>query len=115
MKPQSSKAKGRLLQQWVRDKILDLFPVLEPDDVKSTGMGQKGEDVQLSPAARKLFPYSVECKNRTTVSVYAWYKQAKANAPRGTEPILVIKQNRDKPLVILDADYFLERTKDGNG
>lgn len=107
MKPSSSKAKGRKLQQWVRDLLLEIFPVLEPDDIKSTGMGQSGEDVQLSPAARKLIPYSIECKNRTTISVYAWYKQSKANTPTGSEPILIIKQNRDRPLVVVDAEYFL--------
>lgn len=109
MKTASSKAKGRKLQQWTRDLLLDIFPVLEPDDVKSTGMGQQGEDIQLSPAARKLIPYSVECKNRTTIATYAWYKQASANAPKGCEPVLVIKQNRDKPLVIVDAEYFFRK------
>ena len=62
IKPSSSKAKGRRLQQAVRDGILEAFPALEPDDVKSTSMGAGGEDVQLSPAARKLFPYQIECK-----------------------------------------------------
>ena len=111
MKPSSSKAKGRLLQQWVRDLLLDIFPVLEKDDVRSTGMGQSGEDIQLSPAARKLIPYSIECKNRTTISVYSWYKQSKVNTPKGSEPILVIKQNRDKPLVVVDAEYFFRKEK----
>lgn len=111
MKPSSSKAKGRKLQQWVRDLLLDIFPVLEKDDIKSTGMGQSGEDVQLSPAARKLIPFSIECKNRTTISVYAWYKQSKTNTPVGSEPVLVIKQNRDKPLVVVDAEYFFRETR----
>ncbi len=31
MKTASSKAKGRKLQQLVRDKILDAFPRLEPE------------------------------------------------------------------------------------
>ena len=108
MKVASGKAKGRKLQQVVRDKILDTFPLLEPDDVKSTSMGAGGEDVQLSPAARKLFPYSVEAKARASISVYAWYQQAKANAPKGTEPLLVIKQNYGKPLVIVDLDHYME-------
>ncbi len=111
MKTASSKAKGRLLQQLVRDKILDIYPSLEPDDVKSTSMGASGEDIQLSPAARKLFPYSVECKSRETISTYAWYQQAKTNTPKSAEPLLVIKQNRSKPLVVLDLDYFMELVK----
>ena len=59
MKPQSAKAKGRNLQKWVRDLLLENFPTLEADDVRSTSMGAGGEDVQLSPAARKLFKFSV--------------------------------------------------------
>lgn len=111
MKTASSKAKGRLLQQMVRDKILEAFPSLEPDDVKSTSMGAGGEDVQLSPAARKLFPFSVEAKSRASIGAYAWYQQAKANAPKGTTPILVVKQNHSKPLVLVDLDTFMELVK----
>lgn len=111
MKTSSAKAKGRLLQQLIRDKILDAFPRLEPDDVKSTSMGAQGEDIQLSPAARRWFPYSVEAKSRASVGVYAWYQQAKANAPKDMEPILVIKQNHSKPLVLIDLDAFMELVK----
>ena len=60
----NSKAKGRLGQQEIRDKILDTFPKLHPDDVKSTVMGDTGEDIQLSPAARKMIPLSIEVKRR---------------------------------------------------
>ena len=108
MKTSSVKQKGRLLQQLVRDKILDAFPRLEPDDVKSTSMGAGGEDVQLSPAARRLFPFSVEAKSRASIGVYAWYQQAKTNAPKDMEPLLVIKQNHSKPLVVIDLDAFME-------
>lgn len=109
MKTQSAKAKGRLLQQWVRDLILRLSPTLEPDDCKSTSMGASGEDVQLSPAARKLWPFSIECKSRKAIAVYKDYEQAKSNCPKSAEPLVVIKQNRSKPLVIVDAEWFFER------
>ena len=62
IKTSSAKNKGRKLQQWTRDRILELVPTLEPDDVKSTSMGAGGEDVQLSPAARKSVPLTIECK-----------------------------------------------------
>lgn len=106
MKPQSAKAKGRNLQKWVRDKILAKFPHLEPDDVRSTSMGAGGEDVQLSPAARELMPYTIECKNMAKIAVYNYYEQAKQHG-KG-EPLVVIKQNNSKPLVIVDADYFFK-------
>lgn len=108
MKTASAKQKGRKLQQDVRDKILDYFPELEPDDVKSTSMGAGGEDVQLSPLARRIFPYSIEAKSRESIALYTWYLQAKHNAPKGAEALLIIKQNRSKPLVVVDLDHFME-------
>ena len=108
MKPASAKQKGRLLQQFVRDLLLHTHPSLEPDDVKSTGMGQGGEDVQLSPAARKLVPFSIECKSYASIAAMNWYDQACANAPKGTEPVLVMKANRRHPVVVVDAVFFFE-------
>ena len=64
MKSRSAKNKGKRLQNKVRDLILEKFNTLEDDDVRSTTMGDSGEDVLLSPAARKLFPFSIECKNK---------------------------------------------------
>ena len=57
MKTASAKAKGRNLQKWVASKLLDAAKALEPDDIKSTSMGAGGEDVMLSPAARKIYPW----------------------------------------------------------
>lgn len=107
---QSAKAKGRRLQQTVRDSVLRTFPSLEPDDVRSTSMGAGGEDVQLSPAARKLFPYSVECKNLAKIAVFNYYEQSQTNAGN-YEPLVVIKQNRSKPLAVVDFDHFMELIK----
>lgn len=106
MRPATSKAKGRSLQQWVVGKLHDYFPSLEIGDIKSTSMGAPGEDVQLSPAARRAFPYSIECKNYKSIAVYGWFTQAVTNCPKGSTPMLVIKQNHSKPLVVIDAEYF---------
>ena len=35
----AAKAKGRGGQQEVRDRLLETFPEFEPDDIKSTTMG----------------------------------------------------------------------------
>ena len=51
-----AKQKGRLGQQEIRDRLLEMFPEFEPDDIKSTTMGESGADIQLSPAARKKIP-----------------------------------------------------------
>ena len=110
MKPQSAKAKGRNLQKWVRDLILESFPALEPDDVRSTSMGAGGEDLLLSPAARRLFPYSVECKNVEKLNVWSAYEQAEANSGEH-EPLLIMKKNRKNPLVVIDAEAFVNLLK----
>ena len=102
----NAKAKGRLGQQEVRDKLLETFPDLEPDDIRSTSMGCGGEDLQFSPAARRRYPISIECKNQESLSVWKAYEQASANSG-DHEPVLFMKKNRKKPLVVIDADYFI--------
>lgn len=113
MKTSSAKNKGRTLQNWVRDLILKNHGSLEPDDVRSTSMGAGGEDILLSPAARKILPVSIECKNLASIAAYKWYEQAVANTPKGSEPVVVFKANRKKPLVAVDAEYFFKHFKKG--
>ena len=108
MKTSSAKAKGRALQQWVRDLLLSLSSSLHKDDVRSTSMGAGGEDVLLSPAARSLFPVSIECKNLARFAGYTLYDQAVANCPDGNEPVVVVKANRRSPLVMVDAEYYFK-------
>ena len=60
----AAKAKGRTGQNEIRDKLLETFPEFEEDDIKSTTMGDTGEDIQLSPAARKRMPITIEVKRR---------------------------------------------------
>lgn len=114
MKPSSAKAKGRKFQQYCRDKVLEL---LEPygivtDDIKSTAMGQSGEDLQFSPAAKKLLPISVECKSLKAIAVYKLYEQAEQYKAKG-EPVLFIKADRKKPLAVIDLDYYLSLEEKG--
>tara|TARA_R110000803_G_scaffold29927_4_gene67893 strand:- start:635 stop:1003 length:369 start_codon:yes stop_codon:yes gene_type:complete len=113
MKPSSSKAKGRILQNQVRDKILDVFPHFESNtDIRSAIMGETGEDIKLSKKARKYFPFSVECKSLASVAVYRHMEQAQSNCPKGAAPLVVIKENRKKPLAILDFNIFMELVSD---
>ena len=95
MKPRSAKNKGKRLQNDVRDLILEKFDTLEPDDVRSITMGDSGEDILLSPAARKLFPFSVECKNQEKLNIWSSLEQAEGNSKEST-PVLVFKRNRSK-------------------
>ena len=76
MKTRSAKNKGKRLQNSIRDILLETFTQLEEDDIKSTTMGESGEDIQLSPAARKLIPYAIECKNQEKINIWESLKQA---------------------------------------
>lgn len=105
MRPQSAKNKGRKLQQWVRDKIVEAFS-LHPEDVRSTSMGAGGEDVLLSPRARERFPYSIECKNTERLNLWQAWEQASSNSG-DHQPLVIIKRNRSKPLAVVDAEYFI--------
>lgn len=107
MKTSSCKAKGRALCATVQQGLLKLFPELDPTDIRVTSSGTNGEDLQFSPAARKMIPISVEGKNRAAFAIYKDYTQAKSNAGVHT-PVLVIKQNRSQPLAVVDLDIFLQ-------
>lgn len=106
LSPRSSKAKGRRFQQEIRDAILAAFPALEQDDVKCAIMGESGEDVKLSPAARRAFPFSIEAKNVERLNIWQALTQAEANAGDYT-PLLMFRRNRTKPYVALPLAAFL--------
>lgn len=110
MKTQSAKAKGRTLQKWLQEKLLENFPSLSERDVKSTPMGTQGEDIQLSEAAFKLFPFYVEAKSREKIAIYKFYEQSKTDH----DVLLVIKENRKKPLAVVDAELFIRIIKELN-
>ena len=105
MKTQSAKAKGRRLQQWFRDQLIEKLEV-HPEDVESRSMGAGGEDLIMARAAREKFPYSVECKNQEKLNIWESYSQAVDNC-KDYEPLVVIKRNNHKPLVVVDAEYFV--------
>ena len=106
MKTQSAKAKGRNLQKWVVQQLIETFDI-HPEDIKSCSMGAGGEDVVMARAAREKFPFSVECKNVQKLNVWDAYEQAQANS-NGYEPIVVMKKNHKKPLVVIAAESFIE-------
>ena len=76
-------------------------------------MGESGVDIKLSPKARKLIPYSIECKNKETFKgIYDIMAQSKHNSKLNLEPIAVIKMNKVEPLVIVDAKVFFKLVRE---
>lgn len=112
--PRYSKAKGRKLQNLLRDKLRVAFPSLEDDDIKSQTMGMPGEDIVLSPAARRKIPYSFECKNVERLSFWATVEQCEANCKDNVSPAIVVKKNRKDPMVAIPLDEFIELIKESD-
>ena len=81
------------------------------DDVRSTSMGAGGEDVLMSTAARKQWPVSIECKRKAKFAGYTLMDQAEANCPKGAQPIVVVRGDRKKAMVLVDAEYFFDLLK----
>jgi len=106
LKPSSSKAKGRRFQQWVRDLLIEQLDI-HPEDIESRSMGAAGEDIMMARSARNSFPFSIECKNQESLNVWKAYEQAEFNSG-DYEPIVFIKRNNQKPLVVVDAEYFVK-------
>ena len=92
MKTSSAKAKGRLLQKWFTQLLIEELD-LDPDDLESRPMGSGGEDIIMGKQSRKECPYSIECKNQEALNVWKSYEQAESNAGN-YEPILFIKRNK---------------------
>ena len=110
MKTSSAKAKGRRLQQKFMELLIEKLKI-DPEDIESRSMGAGGEDLIMSRAARHKFPYSVECKNQERLNIWQAWDQANGN--KGIyEPLVVIKKNGIRPLVVLDAENFLDMIKD---
>ena len=52
----------------------------------------------------------IECKNQESLNVWKSYEQAEANSG-DYESVVFIKRNNQKPLVVVDAEYFIKLHK----
>lgn len=111
--PKNSKAKGRTGQQEIRDKLLAAFPDLEPDDVKSAIMGESGADVQLSPAAFRKMPLSIEVKRRKNPlkTIHDWLNQAASHTSAGS-PVVFYRADRGQWVTIIPTDDYIKLLQD---
>ena len=112
MKTSGAKAKGRRLQNFVTLKLRDLFKdILHKDDIRPQLMGQSGTDVILSPSAKNLIAFDIECKNQEKLigaQLESAIEQCEANTEEGRIPLLIFKKNQEPERVILHLDHFLE-------
>ena len=69
-----------------------------------------GEDIVLSPAAKRVIKYSFECKNQERLNLWSSLEQAESNCENRT-PVLVFKRNRSKIYIAVEFDHFIELVK----
>lgn len=105
----SRKAKGRKLQQFVRDILRNVFRNhLEEDDIESRQMGGAGTDIVMSPLARRNIPFDFEIKNQEKFNLNEAMKQSIANTPEGRIPVVVFSKNQDDVYISLKFIDFIE-------
>jgi hypothetical protein len=110
----SSKAKGRRLQNYVRDMLRDIYGQLHEDDIKSQTMGMTGEDIVRSPAAKEVCAFSFECKNVERLQIWRAIEQCEANKPDCSAPAIVFKKNGKQPYVALPFTVFCDMLQHEN-
>lgn len=111
IKTSSAKGKGRKFQNHVRDTILKRFEWLEEGDVGSCSMGSSGEDIPMSPLARKTLPVSIECKKTRKHPAMAEMKQARANARGIDAPAIAWSPHGSGPkdaMITFNLEDFLD-------
>ena len=108
----SAKAKGRLGQQEIRDKLLESFPHFEKDDIKSAIMGDTGADIQFSPQAKKRLPLSIEIKRRKNElkTVYTYIEQAVKHSTG--EPVVFYSSDHRPWVVMIGLEHYMDLLKD---
>lgn len=111
MKPRSAKAKGRKLQNDIREQLLQTFPEIHPDNIKCSLMSETGEDIKMSYEARQRIPYSFEAKCQEKLNIWDALQQSAENAPDGITPAVVFKRNYSDTYVAIPFTHFLELIK----
>jgi hypothetical protein len=109
-KTSSAKAKGRKLQQQVRDDLLTTVSEfgMVSGDIESRSMGASGEDLMFSPSMRRVFNSYIECKNQEALNVIAEFQKHFQKYQEKGLPLLVHKKNRTEVLVTMRWKDFLQ-------
>jgi len=104
----AQKEKARALQNMAAEMIKD-YTRLGDEDIKPSLMSENGIDIKLSLAARRRFPFAVECKNQERLDFWRAIEQAELNAEtEGLDPLLIVKKSRKGIHVVLRVEDFFK-------
>ena len=110
MKTRSAKNKGKKLQVEVQNKLREVgkkFGLVD-GDINNAIMGERGIDVKLSPAAEKVIPFDIECKNTETLNITGAIEQAESNTKLGRIPLVIFRKNRSETYAIIKFEKLLD-------
>lgn len=106
----SRKNKGKKLQKKVQQLLLEKTrPIgLVDGDIENTIMCEAGRDIKLSPAAEKVIPFDIECKNTEIFNRNLAIEQAENNSKEGRIPLVVFKKNHSEIYSIIKLENLLK-------
>lgn len=109
MKTSSCKAKGRRLQQQIRKDLRQIGERygLEDGDIESRSMGCSGVDLIFSPAATKIFPFSIEAKNQEHLNVVKEFVSHCGKYQAHKMNMLIHSKNHTEIMVTMKWSDFL--------
>lgn len=103
----SNKAKGRVGQQEVQQLLLDYFEELEFDDCRSNPMGAGGEDILLSPFARRVLNnIQIEVKRKKKIGACRFMEQAEEHGK--FIPTAFFREDRGEWYTCVPSSFFLK-------
>jgi len=110
LKTRSAKNKGKRLQKEVQKLLLEKTHHygLQDGDIQNTIMGEAGRDIKLSPAAEKVIPFDIECKNQEKLNIWDAIQQAQDNTKEGRIPLLVFRKNNAKTYAVIEFEQLLK-------
>lgn len=112
IKPRSAKNKGLAYQKAICEVISSLIniPCGQDDDslISSRTSGLNGTDIILRGEAAARFPYSVECKDCSSVSLPQWVEQAQDNSTESRPYLLFIRSPKiaGRDCVVMALETF---------
>jgi hypothetical protein len=104
----SCKAKGRNLQNTIRQMLIDKYDMADPEEIKCAVMGESGVDIQIVGTTKKIIPFDIEAKNQEKLNIWDSLKQAEHNSTDTRIPLLVFKRNRSKIYACLLFEDLLD-------
>lgn len=110
IKRATAKAKGMNFQRDIAMLISEItgIPFEKDGLIESRTSGCNGTDICLRGEAKKLFPFSVECKAVENLNLVEAINQAKDNKQEGTDWLLVHRRKAlENDVVIMDIDAFV--------